>query len=99
MFYVTPRVVAMGFPFPHRIESMSSRLLERHGQHCMVWNLSEKRYDYSAFDNQVIEICFPGYPAPPLGLLFKICASMESWLRADPQNVVVVHCATGRGSQ
>ena len=41
---------------------------------------------------QVIEYKFPGHPAPPLGLMFKLCASMENWLEADPKNIVVVHC-------
>ena len=45
----------------------------------------------------MIECRFPGFPSPPLGLLFKICTSMENWLHADPANVVVVHCMTGRG--
>lgn len=40
---------------------------------------------------------FPGHPAPPLGLLFKICTSIESWLDADDKNVAVVHCLTGKG--
>ena len=38
-----------------------------------------------------------GHPAPPLGMLFKICASLESWLEADADNVAAVHCLTGRG--
>ena len=46
---------------------------------------------------QVLEYKFPGHPAPPLGLLFKICTSVESWLDADEKNVAVVHCLTGKG--
>ena len=30
-------------------------------------------------------------------MLFKICASLESWILADPANVAAVHCLTGRG--
>lgn len=41
---------------------------------------------------QVMEYKFPGHPAPPLGMLCKMCTSIESWLAADPENVVVVHC-------
>jgi len=41
---------------------------------------------------QVIEVRFPGFPAPPLGLLFKLVTSIENWLAADPANVAVVHC-------
>lgn len=63
----------------------------------MVWNLSEESYDNSRFADQVLEYKFPGHPAPPLGLLFKICTSVESWLDADEKNVTVIHCVTGKG--
>ncbi len=46
---------------------------------------------------KVLEFRFPGHPAPPLGMLFKMCTSIESWLLADPKNVAAVHCLTGRG--
>lgn len=45
----------------------------------------------------MIEVRFPGFPCPPLGFLFKICTSIENWLGADPANVAVVHCMSGRG--
>ena len=48
---------------------------------------------------QVIECRFPGFPSPPLGLLFKICSSIENWLLADPANVAVIHCAWRRGQR
>lgn len=28
----------------------------------------EETYDYTYFDNQVLEFNFPGHPAPPLGM-------------------------------
>ena len=39
----------------------------------------------------------PSFGGPPLGLLVRMCASVESWLAGDPRNVAVVHCMTGRG--
>ena len=45
----------------------------------------------------MLEFKFPGHPAPPLGLLFKICTSIENWLHADPTNVACMHCLTGKG--
>lgn len=48
-------------------------------------------------NTQVLEFRFPGHPAPPLGMLFKICTSIESWINADDKNVAAVHCLTGRG--
>lgn len=63
----------------------------------MVWNLSEESYDASVFEDSVIEHKFPGFPAPPLGLLYQLCKQIENWLHAAPENVAVVHCMTGRG--
>jgi hypothetical protein len=44
-----------------------------------------------------MECHFPGFPSPPLGLLIKIVTSIENWLAADPANVAVIHCMTGKG--
>ncbi|CAM9847808.1 unnamed protein product [Ectocarpus sp. 12 AP-2014] len=79
------------------IDLVAALLRSRHAGHYMVWNVSEEGYDYSLFQDQVLEFRFPGHPAPPLGMLFKMCTSIESWLSADPKNVAAVHCLTGRG--
>lgn len=57
----------------------------------------EEPYDYGYFEDQVLEFKFPGHPAPPLGVLFRICTSIESWLEADGENVAAIHCLTGKG--
>jgi len=103
--YVTRRIIVMGLPAskPRRkrgendIRSVAEYFRQAHKGRFMIWNLSEKRYDTKLFDEHVIEYRFPGYPAPPLKVLFQLCTSIESWLQADPKNVAVVHCATGRG--
>uniref|UniRef100_A0AAV1TCC0 Phosphatidylinositol-3,4,5-trisphosphate 3-phosphatase n=1 Tax=Peronospora matthiolae TaxID=2874970 RepID=A0AAV1TCC0_9STRA len=106
--YITEHIVAMGFPHMNRettrtllsdnpIDLVAMYLNGSHQGQYMIWNLSEETYDNSYFDNQVLEFKFPGHPAPPLGLAFKICSSIESWLEADAKNVAVVHCLTGKG--
>lgn len=103
MFYIVPKVIAMGFPGSDQtfvgvpIDLMSKFLNQKHAGHFMIINLSDRSYDYSLFGDQVIEFKFPGYPSPPLDKIFNICRSMDSWLRADVQNVIAVHCQTGRG--
>ena len=107
LVYVTENVIAMAFPFDPKkpgnaeggndINAVATFLRKKHGGHFMVWNVSEEGYDYSLFGDQVLEYKFPGHPAPPLGLLFKICTSVESWLDADERNVAIVHCLTGKG--
>ena len=54
-------------------------------------------YDYAAFEQQVVEVRYPGQPSVPLGALFNTCLFIENWLAADVANVAVVHCRTGRG--
>lgn len=51
----------MGFPatgvegmFRNSIVEVSQFLVERHDGNFMVWNLSERTYDYTLFKNQVI---------------------------------------------
>jgi tensin len=63
----------------------------------MLWNLSDKVYDYTAFSNQVMEAKCRGHPTPLLKDMFSICTLIESWLAGDPENVAVVHCNTGVG--
>ena len=109
--YVTDRFVAMGFPASRRgapgsaaaracanpIGVVAKHLKTYHDGHFMVLNVSEETYDYRRFEDNVLEFKFPGHPAPPLGMLVKICTTLESWLDADHENVAAVHCLTGRG--
>ncbi|RLN67216.1 hypothetical protein BBJ29_001300 [Phytophthora kernoviae] len=106
--YINENIVAMGFPNmnlgtnrtllkDNPIDLVAMYLNGKHGGHYMIWNLSEETYDYGYFDNQVLEFNFPGHPAPPLGLMFKICSSIESWLQADEKNLAAIHCLTGKG--
>ena len=100
--YVTDRCIAMGFPSAgvkgtplrggNRLEDVVAYLEEHHAEHYMIFNLSEESYDYSVLNNQVQEFKFPGHPAPPLGLFFELCNSIESWMGLDEENVAVVHC-------
>ena len=85
-----PTLTAALFHTPRR-----QKLRKEHGGKFMVWNISEKLYDYEPFENMVLEFKFPGYPSPPLNVLVELMKSIKSWLSADPNNIAVVHCATG----
>jgi protein-tyrosine phosphatase len=105
--YITENIISMSFPCDfsrtkgdqvgNDINLVAALMRKRHAGHFMIWNISEEPYDYAKFNEQVLEYKFPGHPAPPLGLLFKICSSVESWLDADERNIAVVHCLTGKG--
>ncbi|KAL0488869.1 phosphatidylinositol-trisphosphate 3-phosphatase [Acrasis kona] len=95
--YITNRIIAMGFPgdgiegmYRNNGAEVARFLKEKHDGHYMIWNLSEKHYSHEKFDNQVLEFGFPDHHNPPLDLLFQICKSMDSWLKADQQNVAIV---------
>jgi phosphatidylinositol-3,4,5-trisphosphate 3-phosphatase/dual-specificity protein phosphatase PTEN len=102
--YITPRIIAMGFPasgiegaWRNSINEVAMMLKRYHSGKYMVWNLSDRPYDYSIFEDQVMEFGFPDHHAPPLDLLFKIMLSLYNWLKADPLNIAVIHCLGGKG--
>ena len=41
---------------------------------------------------QVADFEWPSKRAPDLEKLVDLCRSLDSWLRADEKNVVVLHC-------
>ncbi|MES1915173.1 MAG: hypothetical protein MHM6MM_007155 [Cercozoa sp. M6MM] len=55
--------------------------------------------DEAADVNDVVytEHFFSGLPVPPLKRLLILCAQMHEWLNSNPSNIVLVHCANGRG--
>lgn len=104
--YVTERLIGLAFPYSSKSKAMTVEkqaehlaaiLHKAHQNHFMLWNLSEEQYDCALFGHQVQEHKFPGYPAPPLGMLFKICTAIEEWLTSEKENVAVIHCSTGKG--
>jgi hypothetical protein len=90
---------AMGFPSSptsrlrsrNDITAVAAHFQEEHGAgNVMVWNLSEETYDYALFEAQVVEVRCEGSPAPPLGLMAKVCQGVETWLAADPAHVAAI---------
>src|SRR3989338_1175279 len=102
--YITPRIIAMATVgeglesvWRNHIDNVARFLTEKHEGRYLIFNLSEKSYDYSKFNNAVMEFGFPDHHPPPLSMLFQCMVSMDSWLQADPLNVAVVHCKGGKG--
>ncbi len=66
--YITDKLIAMGFPaesfeglYRNHIDEVASFLKQKHGPHFLIFNLSEKRDDYSKFNGQVLTYGFPGF--------------------------------------
>lgn len=76
----------------NHIDDVADMLKTYHEGHYKIWNLSERTYDYSKFDNQTVDFGFPDHHSPPLKMLFEIVWSMYEWLRADKHHVAAVHC-------
>ncbi|XP_022798833.1 tensin-like isoform X3 [Stylophora pistillata] len=104
MTYITDRIIAMSFPasglettYRNNLREVAKMLQTNHQDKYMVFNLSERRYDISKLNHQVLDFGWPDHLAPPLERLCSIIKSIDSWLKSDPLHVVVVHCKGGKG--
>ena len=83
--------------FRNHADEVAAMLNKYHGGHYFVYNLSERGYQASKFRGMVEHIPFPDHHSPPLAFLMFTCHKIDCWLRADPLNVVVIHCLAGKG--
>ena len=102
--YITERIIAMSFPatgvesvYRNCLSDVAKMLMNKHGENYLVFNLSERRYDISKLNNQVLDFGWPDHLAPSLDRLCSICKSISSWLDSDQRHVAVVHCVGGKG--
>ncbi|TMW56165.1 hypothetical protein Poli38472_008813 [Pythium oligandrum] len=102
--YITSRLIAMGYPatgmektYRNDISEVATFLNSHHPKSYRVFNLSERKYDYTRFENRVSDCGFPDHHPPPLQLLFDIVNEMLAFTAQNPKNVVVVHCLAGKG--
>eukprot|EP01126_Amoeba_proteus_P060301 TRINITY_DN7960_c0_g1_i4.p1 TRINITY_DN7960_c0_g1~~TRINITY_DN7960_c0_g1_i4.p1 ORF type:complete len:444 (-),score=68.97 TRINITY_DN7960_c0_g1_i4:156-1319(-) len=80
------------------INDVSYVLQSLHKDKYHVYNLTERQYDSSKFDGNVSAWCgWPDHYSPPLITLTQLMKSIHSFLSADPENVVAVHCLAGKG--
>lgn len=103
--YITPKIIAMGFPSSGREGLYRNPLPEvqrffevRHAGRYRIYNLcSERAYDPSDFLGRVARYPFDDHNPCPLHLLGAFCADVDAWLMGHPDNVVSVHCKAGKG--
>ena len=86
--YVCPRVIAMSFPacgveitYRNDIDDVSSFLKERHNDECLIYNCSNRQYNYQKFFNKVLEYKWEDHHSPPIHMLFDICYSISLHLK------------------
>ena len=103
--YVTPRIVAMGFPsegveatYRNKMAEVQRFFATRHKGRFKIYNLcSERVYDPSKFGGACAHYPFNDHNPPPLSLLPEICLDVHDFLAAHEDNVVAIHCKAGKG--
>ena len=102
--YITPRIIAMSFPadgfesiYRNKIRDVSRFLKKRHGENFMVINASNRKYDFSHFDNRVFSIKWNDH-WPCCFLIFaRAIIDICFYLLQNKKNVIAVHCLAGKG--
>ncbi|KAM9859594.1 tensin-2-like [Aulostomus maculatus] len=102
--YITERIISVFF-LPHleemryrrNLQEVASMLKSKHQDKFLLLNLSEKRHDICRLNPKVQDFGWPDLHAPPLDRICAVCKAMETWLTADPHNVVVLHCKGNKG--
>jgi hypothetical protein len=51
-----------------------------------IYKLTEDTYDFTKFNNNVIEFPFPDHHPPPFGVLLAISKSIADWLGGGKNN-------------
>jgi len=103
--YVTPRIIAMGFPsekveaaFRNPMKEVLRFLDSYHKDHYKVYNLcSERNYDPEKFYKRVEVFPFEDHNAPPFEMILHFCQNVSEWLALDTKNIAVIHCKAGKG--
>jgi protein-tyrosine phosphatase len=102
--YIVPNLIAMSYPgegvegmYRNDITQVAAYLDYKHQDHYMIFNLSERNYNFDLFHGRVIDYGWPDHHGPPLQVLIDVVSNMDRWIRSHPKNVAIVHCLAGRG--
>ena len=98
--YITPRVIAMGFPtlegglesnYRNPMPEVQRFFKKYHDDHFKVYNLCiERFYDLTEHFPLVEHFPFYDHNCPPFELLKLFCQNVDYFLSRDPKNVIAV---------
>ena len=103
--YVTPRIIAMGFPsqgfeaaYRNPMSEVQRFFTTRHKGHYRIYNLcSERAYDLEGQFESVKRFPFDDHNPCALPVLARFCADVDGFMAQHPENVVAIHCKAGKG--
>uniref|UniRef100_A0A5F8GZW5 Tensin 1 n=1 Tax=Monodelphis domestica TaxID=13616 RepID=A0A5F8GZW5_MONDO len=98
LVYVTERIISVSFSsttdeenFRNNIREVAQMLKSKHGGNYLLFNLSERRHDITKLHSKVLDFGWPDLHTPALEKICSVCKAMDTWLNANPHNVVVLH--------
>ena len=102
--YITPQIVAMGFPsvgtdatYRNPMSEVQGFFRSFHPGHYKVYNLCcERGYPATDFERAAV-YPFMDHNPPPLTLLFDVVEAVYSYVNSDHRNVAAIHCKAGKG--
>ena len=83
--------------YRNSIDEVRTLIESRHGQNYIIFNLSDRKYDYSKFDHRVLDFKWLDHHAPALETLLNIVLMIQSFLSQNIHHVVIIHCNAGKG--
>lgn len=102
--YITDRIIAMAYPadgvestFRNRIDHVASFLQKYHENLFLIINASNRNYDFSKFNNNVISMNWPNHYPCPFEAFVRASVDILFYLQQNSNNVVAVHCLAGKG--
>ncbi|XP_024918074.1 tensin isoform X3 [Cynoglossus semilaevis] len=104
LVYITERIISVSFPagaeeqsYTNNLKEVATMLQSKHGEHYLMFNLSESRNDVSKLNPKILEFGWPDHHAPALDKICSMCKAIDTWLSGDARNVVVLHNKGNRG--
>lgn len=104
--YITPRVVAMGFPshgketmFRNPATEVQRWISELHSPDIVkVYNLcSERKYESASTFKHWAWFPFEDHNPCAFEVMNQFCSDVDAWLDAQDDNLVAIHCKAGKG--
>ncbi|XP_072039978.1 phosphatidylinositol 3,4,5-trisphosphate 3-phosphatase TPTE2-like [Amphiura filiformis] len=103
--YITDRVIASSFPsagsqsiYRNAIDEVGRFLDTKHPENYKIYNMcSERHYDESFFHFRVKRLMIDDHNVPKLTELLDFLDDIRTWVEADPDHIIVIHCKGGKG--